>query len=399
MSFSVANTQNGAVTTPANLASTAIALDAGVPSMVYVRWDTALDAAEFATTLWSVFGSGSPTSSPAGEVQGGGTTVKAAATVSFPALTPGTYEVSVFATTGYQTFSCQLLLTVTASGSILGPTADGVPVIQGSYPQMTGVGYSDAIFLVVAGLPVWIQLSATHAPTSWTAAQSLPAGLALSNAGVVSGHVDAAGMYQLNVFASNAAGKSATQAFNLAVIDYVAGGATTGGNSASAALAVTWALPPELLDLQFRLDRRQVLSSRLAACGFALKQGDDVQFALLPSLAGTPITGTITSIKLWLRKKDVFDEPALLTATLTGAPLAPLDVAGNKYWLIPFTLTAAAFAGAFADLNPRAGSTAEPSVAVEKIDCILELRVTFDTKKYTAASVPVTILQSAIEAP
>ena len=400
MTIFVLNTQKGTSATTASEAAQAIALDAGVPAVLYVRCETALAAIDAGAALWQVTGSGSPTPTPRVEIQSGGTTSKIAVEIAIPALLAGSYEITAFVLVESGSlagiYSVRLALTVTGAGT--GPTASDVPAIVTAYPALITNGIYTAAFPAVAGFPLFFQLAASHNPTAWTASQ-IPAGLTIANDGSVSGSVASAGNYQLTVFATNAAGDSAAVTFPILVTDPVAG-QLAGGSTA--AVAVTWALPPELLDLQFDLRKRIVLSARLAACAQALKMGDSLRFAVLPSIAGAAIAGLITSVRLKITPRDRPFDPPIIDETRIGTPLAPAAVGGHSYWLVAFALAGANLSSALSDINAAAdaaGATEPEKLAVRQLACDAELRITYDGNIYTAATFPLAVLQSLIDAP
>lgn len=400
MNIYVLNTQDGTVATVASEASTPIALLAGIPAIIYVRGETAIDAADFGGVSWVIAGSGGPAIAPSGEIQSGGTTTQMAANVSVSLPLPGTYEISVIAhvASGASRGIHSVRLAVTVSAGAL-PGSAAVPSIRLTYPQrVLTEGLPTAAFHFIAGFPIWFTLSACGAPTSWTAV-SAPPGLAIDNTGAVSGSIAASGDYEITVYASNAAGHSVSVSFPIVVTDPVAGVIPAGGTAALLS-AVSW-LPANIIDLQFDFRRRIVLSGALAVAGQALKAGDDLQFAVLPSLAGTPITSLITGIKLTIKPKDRPFAPALYAKVVTGAPIAPVVLSGHSYWLVTFNLSGAAINAVWEEINDLAAGAAPGTATpeVRALDCDFELRVTHNSLVYTAATAPVKLLQSVIDAP
>ena len=175
MTIFVLNTQKGTSATTASEAAQAIALDAGVPAVLYVRCETALAAIDAGAALWQVTGSGSPTPTPRVEIQSGGTTSKIAVEIAIPALLAGSYEITAFVLVESGSlagiYSVRLALTVTGAGT--GPTASDVPAIVTAYPALITNGIYTAAFPAVAGFPLFFQLAASHNPTAWTASQQV----------------------------------------------------------------------------------------------------------------------------------------------------------------------------------------------------------------------------------
>lgn len=402
MDLYVLNTFDGSSDTVASESAASLSLDAGTAAILYVRLQTALASADFPGVLWDAEGSfsvGPP--DDFGEIQSGGTTVKAAARISIPALTPGVYDLSVIALVPSGTYagvySVQLAISV-ADASVVGTAA--VPVIREDYSSLLNTTYGNA-FPAIAGFPLYVQFSATNSPTEWSAPQ-LPPGLVMdADTGVVQGSITAAGHYQLTVIASNAAGPSASKSFNVAATD-PSGALTSPGGSAlaSAALRLSW-LPPEFIDLQFDLGRRIALSGSLASSGGLLKQGDDLLFAVIPTLGGEFLDADVTKIVLTIRRADqLFAEPlAQGTAYDAGADLTPVtvtvDLVDHKYYLLGLTVEEEELEALFADLNARAGD--EGAADPLKITVMAEVRVVYDARRINSANLPLTVGQSLTE--
>ena len=395
MSFYIQNAQKGTeYTGVALLASQALTLDAGVNAFIYVRWDTALSSAEAASTIWQVEGSFNVNKTAYLEPQGGGTTAKVAVEINFGQIAGGTYEWSVTAVTPGGPLTVRLAVTVTAAG---GAALLAVPVIRDEYSQVLNSGNAGS-FPAIAGFPVFVQLSATNSPTAWAALQ-LPPGLTLDAvSGVVQGSVSAAGHYQLTVTASNASGTSPSKSFNIDVTD--PSGVLTnpaGSAQATAALSLAW-LPPEFVDLQFDLGRRLALSAALASAGGCIKQGDDLRFAVIPTLGGVFLSTLVTKIVLTIRRADqLFDEPlAQGTAYAAGADLAPVTVTvggvPHKYYLLSLSVEDSELDSVFGDLNARAtdAGAADPL----KLAVFAELRVVWNGLRSNSANIPLTLGQS-----
>ena len=395
MNLFVLNTQDGTTATVASEASTPLALNAGQPALIYVRAETPIAAGDLVSVVWTIEGDGAGVSNPTLEIQAGGTTSKVANRVVLGALLAGTYLAVVVVTVGSGTsagvYSVRLPLTVTSPAL---PGTAAVPSIRRTYPtRVMTEGHPLAAFHLTAGLPVWIGLSACNAPTAWTAVQ-IPAGLTINNSGVVSGSIAASGNYDLTVYASNAAGNSLSVSFPLIVTDPVPGVFTP---AAAAALALA-GFDAKLTDLQFALRSRLLLSAALAACGGGLKVGDTPTFALLPSLAGTPITSGVTAITLSIKPKDKPYAAAFVSTTI-ASPGAATVSGGRSYWPIAVTLSGANIDSAFYDLNTDSDAAEAPLPAVRALPCDLELRLTYSGGIYTAITYPFTLLQSLISAP
>lgn len=165
---------------------------------------------------------------------------------------------------------------------------------------------------------------------------------------------------------------------------------------------IGWALPAELCDLQFDFRSRQVLSPRLAAAGRAIKAGDDLRLGVVPSIDGVPVTSLVTAVKVSIRRKDRPFTAALAEIEETGAPLAPLDVSGSKYWLIEMPLTGQAVDDLWAEINGIAAADAATEAqlaATRGVECDLEVRVTWDGDVYTGHNMAFTLLQAIGDAP
>lgn len=169
------------------------------------------------------------------------------------------------------------------------------------------------------------------------------------------------------------------------------------------AAEVDWSLPAALIDLQFDLRSRAVSSARFAVAGAAIKSGDDLQLAIIPSVSGTAITSLVTAMKVSLRRKDRPFAGALAEIEETGTPLAPLeDGAGNKYWLIEMPLTGPAVDDFWAEINGIAAAdtaTEAQLAATRGVECDLEVRVTWDDGVYTGKNMAFTLLQAIEDAP
>lgn len=332
MTLFVRNTQDDTSATLTSGAEQAIALDAGVAALIYVRCETALAAVDIAGVVWQASGSGTPTVQPTEEIQSGGTTSKIAAKVTFPALAAGSYEASVLAFVGSGASAglhyVRLAITV---GAPLAPAAV-IPSVSAIQSVLYFNQWQEWAF----------QPFATNTPTGWTSSP-LPDGVTIdAGTGLLSGAVEKPGVYVFALTATNAAGNSVE-------IPFTAGIAPS-----------TWAAPADALDVTLDLTSGLVTINGVTSLPGTplaqqpvlawLKSGDAKLFHIRPVKAG--VIMDIAFASLALAAKNVEPESAIITSTAFGRA----GTGADTYYRMAVQLDGAALAAELANAEDDGGT-------------------------------------------
>ena len=94
---------------------------------------------------------------------------------------------------------------------------------------------------------------------------------------------------------------------------------------------------------------------------------------------------TVIAVAYWLVADGLFNHANLVV--IAASPLLVLNLSG------------ALIDERFGDLNADSEAAPAPLASVRLIEAVAELRLTWDGRIYTAASFPLSILQSLISAP
>jgi len=125
------------------------------------------------------------------------------------------------AITGTPTAQGSSTFTVTATGVSLDPSADATRIDSKQFTLSVNAPLAARVSRSVGevGVPFRATLSGSggDSPYSWSAAGSLPAGLALDSAGVISGRPTAAGSYPVQLTLTDSAGNPATISVTLRI--------------------------------------------------------------------------------------------------------------------------------------------------------------------------------------
>jgi len=254
----------------------------------------------------------------------------------------------------------------------------GVPIISIPSTLWNGANYVQA---VAPSTAFTLQLSATDNPTSWTAA-GLPAGLAISDTGLISGTPTATGTSDAFFTATNATGTSAPAEiiFNSFV------------PSNPPQNYLPWVNNnPFLTDLQMN-SRSGVITSFCAdSGGLYLKAGDDLNLAIVIS---DPITGAqvtaLNDLQLVICPVNDFESFYVDIDSVEA-----VDTGSGVYFAIHACLDAEGAPRLQRDFDNLDKSTG-PAATANTISAMLEIRIeTTDAITRRSRLFPVTIEQNA----
>jgi hypothetical protein len=161
------------------------------------------------------------------------------------------------------------------------------------------------------------------------------------------------------------------------------------------------ALPDSAIDLEFDIAAGVVRSANLGLRGLAsasfggagLAVGSKPTFAVVPSLAGSVLTSSVTAVSLCLRRKDQFEEPKLIEFSGDGTVTGSGD---GQHYALSAVLKGAGITAGFADLDDATPDPNNPD-RVQVLECQAQLRVTYAGADYVSAPFAVSLFQPVDE--